>query len=438
MTNNIEINSSEDITQINSWDFTKLKYVCKIENGSTPKSNIDEFWDDSLKWFTPYDFKNITNNFYLERPNRFISQKGLENSGCSFIKEESILLTTRAPVGKVAKIKGGFTFNQGCKSLSPKNLDIGFLYYSLQNSEQFLKSLSKGTTFKELSTDELLNFKIHIPELKIQKLISKFLDKKIQTIDNLIKKIEKKIELLKEQKTVLINQYVTKGLDQNIVMKDSGLYWVGDIPLNWERIKIKNIVSIKITDGPHETPKFEEFGVPFISAEGIVDNKINFNSKRGYINLETHKLYSKKCVPLRDDVLIVKSGSTTGKSAIVETDEIFNIWSPLCILRSNKELILPKFLFYCVQSRFFLNQVETSWSYGTQPNIGMGVIENLTLLLPPKNEQQLIVDILNNKLSNSNLLIEKNETKKNLLYEYRQSLISRVVTGKIRITEDMI
>ena len=68
----------------------------------------------------------------------------------------------------------------------------------------------------------------------------------------------------------------------------------------------------------------------------------------------------------------------------------------------------------------------------------MGVIENLTLLLPPKNEQQLIVDILNNKLRNSNLLIEKNETKKNLLYEYRQSLISSVVTGKIRITENMI
>ena len=66
MTNNIEINSSEDITQINSWDLTKLKYVCKVENGSTPKSNIDEFWDDSLKWFTPYDFRNITNNFYLE------------------------------------------------------------------------------------------------------------------------------------------------------------------------------------------------------------------------------------------------------------------------------------------------------------------------------------------------------------------------------------
>tara|TARA_B100000886_G_C20407246_1_gene485391 strand:- start:124 stop:1464 length:1341 start_codon:yes stop_codon:yes gene_type:complete len=388
-----------------------------------------DFDNGSINWSTCY---RVDEERYAEDP--FI-----------IIQNDDVLITKDGSIGKIAHVretKGPSTLNSGIFVTRPLNEKYlqRYFYWIVSSSlfSQFIEYNSSGSTILHLYQNVFERFFFPLPTIPEQKLISEYLNKKTKQIDCLIEKIEKKIDLLYEQKNALINQFITKGINPNEEMKNSGVDWIGEIPFNWKRIKIKNIVSIKISDGPHETPKFEEFGVPFISAEGIVHNKINFNSKRGYISHETHKLYSKKCVPLRDDVLIVKSGSTTGKSAIVETDEIFNIWSPLCILRSNKDLILPKFLFYCVQSRFFLNQVETSWSYGTQPNIGMGVIENLTLLLPPKNEQQLIVDILNNKLRNSNLLIEKNETKKNLLYEYRQSLISSVVTGKIQVTSNMI
>jgi type I restriction enzyme, S subunit len=254
----------------------------------------------------------------------------------------------------------------------------------------------------------------------------------------LVEKIQKKIELLKEQRTSLINHYVTKGLDPNVEMKDSGIDWIGEIPKHWNRVRVKHLVSTKISDGPHETPNFVDEGIPFLSVEGVVDNKIDLTRVRGYITRELHEVYSKKCKPVKDDILLVKSGSTTGKSTIVDIDIEFNIWSPLCILRSDKSKVSPLFLFNSVQSRYFITQVETNWSYGTQPNIGMGVVEELWVVVPPLKEQSEISKFLSNKIEVLDNIVTKQSQKIRLYQEYRQSLISSVVTGKVRVTEDMI
>jgi type I restriction enzyme S subunit len=210
--------------------------------------------------------------------------------------------------------------------------------------------------------------------------------------------------------------------------KDSGIEWIGEIPENWNLVSIKHLVYTKITDGPHETPEWVEDGIPFLSVESVQDNKLDFNKKRGFITEELHKVYSKKCKPQRDDIFIVKSGSTTGKSTIVETDEEFNIWSPLCIIRSNKEKILPYFFFNSIKSFYFRRFIELGWSFGTQPNIGMGVIENIKIVLPPLSEQEHIVSYLDDKTTKIDELIQKKLRKIDLLKEYRTSLINTVVT----------
>jgi type I restriction enzyme S subunit len=217
-------------------------------------------------------------------------------------------------------------------------------------------------------------------------------------------------------------------------MKDSGVEWIGEIPEGWNLISIKHLVSTKITDGPHETPIFVDNGVPFLSVESVQGGKLDFNKKRGFISVELNNIYSKKCLPKRDDVLIVKSGSTTGKSTIVETDELFNIWSPLCIVRSNKNKIIPRFTFTSIQSNYFRKFIELGWSFGTQPNIGMGVIENLKLVVPTNiKEQQEIVDYLYKHTKEIDDLVSMEQKKIELLKEYRQSLISEVITGKIKV-----
>jgi len=215
------------------------------------------------------------------------------------------------------------------------------------------------------------------------------------------------------------------------VYKDSGVEWLGEIPEQWEVIKIKWLVAIKITDGPHETPIFSETGYPFISAEAIQNNKIDFNRRRGNIDKELHRHYCKKCKPLKDDILMCKSGSTTGKVAIVDTDIEFSIWSPLALIRANKIIIIPKFLFYSMLEQSFQEQVQLSWSFGTQPNIGMGIIENLYLIVPPPEEQKAIAYFLDHKLEQIEQYIRNKQRLIELLNEQKTAIINRAVTKGI-------
>ena len=120
--------------------------------------------------------------------------------------------------------------------------------------------------------------------------------------------------MLQEKRTALISRAVTKGLDPNVPMKDSGVEWLGAIPAHWTGLPLKRWVAAKITDGPHETPELLPNGVDFISAEAVSEGKIDFEKRRGFISPELHTQYSRKCKPVRDDILICKSGATTGKT----------------------------------------------------------------------------------------------------------------------------
>ena len=318
--------------------------------------------------------------------------------------------------------------------------DTYFLSYVF-NSDffQYQKSAnSRGEIVVHVYERQLRDMRFPIPPFPEQKQISDYLDRKTQKIDDLIEKTERKVALLKEQRFSLINQCVTKGLDPNVEMKDSGIEWIGEIPKEWTLVSLKHLVSEKITDGPHETPEFVEEGIPFISAEGVVENRIDFSKKRGFISEELHQEYSKKCKPQKDDVFLVKSGSTTGKSAIVTTDEEFNIWSPICIIRSETSKIFPRYVFHLLQSPYFRTSIETNWSFGTQPNIGMGVIENLKITLPPLSEQKQISDYLDRETSKIDRMFDTETKRIELLKEYRQSLISNVATGKVDVRDEVI
>lgn len=210
--------------------------------------------------------------------------------------------------------------------------------------------------------------------------------------------------------------------------KDSGIEWIGEIPEHWDRIRIKNLVATKVTDGPHETPQWTENGVPFISAEAIKGNQIDLDFKRGYISLEQHQEYCKKSKVEKGDILFCKSGSTTGKSAMVETDVDFGIWSPLAIIRANINKINNKYLFQSIQSSLFQNQVETAWTFGTQPNIGMGALENLWIAIPSQEEQNQIANYLDHKTKQIDTLISKKQQFITLLQEERIAVINQAVT----------
>ena len=163
----------------------------------------------------------------------------------------------------------------------------------------------------------------------------------------------------------------------------------------WNHVKILDMLSQPITDGPHTTPQFVQNGVPFISVDSIWDGKIHFEKRRGYITEEFDEECCKKYKPQKNDVYMVKSGSTTGKVAFVDTDIRFNIWSPLAAMRVN-EKNSARFLFYLLQTERVQKQVKAKSSHGSQPNLGMRELEQFEVDIPPLDVQNRIVNVLDN------------------------------------------
>ena len=322
-----------------------------------------------------------------------------------------------------------------------KNENINHHFYShffrTMAKTGFINSLAKGIRVRstEFRWNESRNVYLAEPPKADQEKIVSFLDTETARIDNLIAKQEKLIELLEEQRKSIISHAVTKGLNPNAPMKDSGVEWLGEVPEHWMTPSSKHLLEIPITDGPHETPNFVDDGVPFISAEAISKGKIDFDKKRGYITPELNAIYSKKYSPKIEDIYMVKSGATTGKVAMVETTEEFNIWSPLAVFRCNKNKVLPKFLLAVFNSSHFYDALVLNWSYGTQQNIGMGVLSNIEIPCPPLKEQAEIIQHLDAQNTKFDKLISTQSQLIEKLKEYRSSIISHAVTGKIDVRE---
>ena len=210
---------------------------------------------------------------------------------------------------------------------------------------------------------------------------------------------------------------------------------IGNVPDHWEVNKTLRCLEMPITDGPHETPESvdEENGIPFVSAEAVScgNGSIDFNHIWGFISQDYYEECCKKYVPQIDDIYMIKSGATTGKVSIVDTDRIFTIWSPLAVFRANKDIVAPRYMFYFLQSPIYLSQVELGWNYGTQQNIGMRVLEKLYICYPDILEQQAIVRYLDSKCSAIDEAIERHKKIIEKLEEYRKSSVTKAVTKGI-------
>lgn len=292
---------------------------------------------------------------------------------------------------------------------------------------------ANGITRFGLGGDAIRTSLFAMPPLVEQRAIAAFLDRETAKIDALVAKKERLIELLQEKRTALITHAVTKGLNANAITKDSGVDWLDQYPANWTGLPLKRWVARKITDGPHETPELVTEGVDFISAEAVSNGRIDFDKRRGFISPELHAYYCRKCKPVRDDILLCKSGATTGKLARVDVDFEFSIWSPLALVRSNRSKILPRFLEMALGSEYVQKQVKRTWSAGTQPNISMGDIEQLYIVAPKIEGQEKILAYVDQEAGGFDTLIAKVREGIEKLNEYRIALISAAVTGKIDV-----
>ena len=210
-------------------------------------------------------------------------------------------------------------------------------------------------------------------------------------------------------------------------MKDSGIQWIGQIPEHWSRTFIINILREPICDGPHETPKLVDCGVPFVSVDSLNESEnINLDIVRKYISEEDYMIYSKKTKIEKEDILFSKS-ATIGKTAIVKNEK-FMVWSPIAVLKCNRSIMNNKYLYYILSSDKLIEYVRLLGGYNTQINVGMRTLEKAYIPLPSKAEQQVIANYLDNKCNKIEKTIEKEKVIVKKLQEYKQSVITEAVT----------
>ena len=239
--------------------------------------------------------------------------------------------------------------------------------------------------------------------------------------------------LLKDKRAALITNAVTKGLNSSGPVKEINSPWIDSIPEDWTNLRIKQIVSTKVTDGPHVTPVQVNEGVPFLSATAVENGRLNMNKMWGYISRKDHELYCRKCLPRLEDIFMVKSGATTGSIAFVDFEDEFSVWSPLALIRCDRNKMHPRFVFYSLQSDYLQKAISQTWSKGTQENIAMKAIEELPILKPPLSEQIEIANYIDASTNLFDGLISKTNSMIGKLKEYRTALISAAVTGKIDV-----
>ena len=321
--------------------------------------------------------------------------------------------------------------------LNPKFFDY---FFKTQYWTMAMFAHGKGVSFDNrwtMNAEAVLNYYLPFPSYEEQNRIVEKINQKTDEIDSLIEIENQQIEKLKEYKQAVITEAVTKGLDKNVAMKDSGVEWISKIPVGWSIQKVLNQLSMSVTDGPHTTPELQPEGVAFVSAEAVScgNGVIDFSHIRGYISEEFYQECCLKYIPEIDDVYMIKSGATTGRVSIVTTLEPkFTIWSPLAVMRCDKNKMIPKFLYYAVQCEHFQRQVSLGWSFGTQQNLGMRTLEQLKLIIPTLLEQREIADYLDIKTGDIEKIIELKNKKIDRLGEYKKSLIYEYVTGKKEVT----
>jgi len=326
-------------------------------------------------------------------------------------------MTTRASIGDLSILLNEACTNQGFQSLiSKKDVDNEFLYYLMQTKESELLKNASGSTFLEISPTKIKAIRLPFPPtLTEQKAIATALS----DADKLISSLELLITKKKAIKQGAMQQLLTPP--------NKGGKRLPGFSGEWVEKSIKEIVSTPVTDGPHETPKFVREGIPFLSVNNIVNNKINESNLR-YISKEDDLIYSQKCKPIFNDILLGKAASV-GKVAIVEKNWDFNIWSPLALIRC-KSNINPSFVFYSFQTKQMANQIDGLTNSSSQGNIGMVDIEKLKISFPKSfEEQNCIAELLSNIAAD----IEQLETKKAKYQSIKQGMMQELLTGKTRL-----
>lgn len=304
------------------------------------------------------------------------------------------------------------------------------LIFKTRSVQRFLRTMSKGIMEIRESVDwaELKNMALPLPSIEDQRSIVEYVNRVDKLTRDFIKQKQKYIELLKEYKQSKINELVTKGLDPNVKMKDSGIVYIGEIPEEWSVKPLKKITH-QIVDGTHFTPNYTNMGIPFLRVTDITGSNKDIDLENvKYISENEHKELSQRCHPEKGDVLLSKNG-TIGVTKVVDWDWTFSIFVSLCLIKLKNDAMTSDYLCSSFQANYLINQVKDSGKSNTVTNLHLDKIRELNVVLPPLQQQEIINREIHKIVENIDGSISKSHNQIKTIRKYRQSLVYELVTG---------
>ena len=363
-----------------AWEQRKLGEVGKARSG-VGFPDTEQGGTIGVPFFKVSDMNSDGNENEMTVANNYVTAEQIAAHRWSPIEE--------LPAIFFAKVGAAVMLNRKRLCRFPFLLDNNTMAYSLSSTEwdaDFAKALFETIDLTSLvqvgalpsyNAGDVEAMAISMPSLSEQGQIGEF----FKQLDNLITLHQRKYDKLVKVKKSMLEKMFPKNGSGVPEIRFKGFTDA------WEQREVLDLLVQPVTDGPHETPELVEEGIPFISVDAIVDNKIDFDRKRGYITEAYNRECCKKYKPQLLDVFLVKSGSTVGKVAIVDTTDNFNIWSPLAALRCG-EKTSPYFLYFLLQTRDMQAQVSDKASNGTQPNLSMRELEKFGTIVPASIDEQ--------------------------------------------------
>lgn len=410
------------------WKIPKLKYLAVLTNGDRGKNypSGNDLVDEGVYFFTSNNLHSQILDCSREK-SKFITEARYNILGGAKIRLNDILFCLRGSVGAAAinKTVESGTIASSLVCITPQNVDADFLNYCLQSNINVIQTnlFMNGSCAANLSAENVGNYYIIEPPISEQHRIADFLDSKCSEIDTLIENLRARVESAKEYKKTVITEAVTKGLDKDAKMKDSGVEWIGEIPEGWKVVRFKHIASIK--SNLVQPDKYMKY--PQIAPDNIEKDTGRLLSHQ---TVEESGVISGNHLFYRGQILYSKIRPNLNKLTIAPFDGLCS---------ADMYPIEPKlptlFMVYSMLSAYFVSQVSLIIQDRVKmPKINQEELGEIKVVVPSQQEMLTIADYLDSKCSEIDILLQNYEDQIATLEEYKKSLIYEYVTGKKEVS----
>jgi type I restriction enzyme S subunit len=414
----------EERNMPSGWEIKPVRHVFLVLNGATPAIGESSYWDGDIYWATPEDIGSLHGKI-LKDTRRKITEEGYQNSGTQLAPTDSIVMTTRAPVGNLAIAGVPLCTNQGCKTLVPKlnRISSSYFYYQFIARKDILGIEATGTTFLELGSDDLKSFPLWYPPIPVQHVIANYLDHETAHLDSLIAAKERLLELLTEKRRSVITHAITRGLNLGVPLRDSGVEWLGEIPSHWE-VEYARWLFNEIDERSTEHGEEDLLTVSHITGVTTrAEKEVNMfmaESNEGY----------KIC--RQGDLVINTLWAWMGAMGIAFQEGIV---SPAYHVYRLREKYIPEYIDLLVRIPVFAQEV-TRFSKGvwsSRLRLYPEEFFKVQMPVPPLSEQEQIANYIKDQTTRIDRLAKLASQTIDLLHERRASLIAAAVSGQIRV-----